>query len=56
MKHEIALGDVVKVRSEGPLMTVGRLEKDEAYCYWFANDLFASAIIPIEALAFVRKV
>ena len=57
MKYEIEVGDVVKLKCDGPIMVVGKLDavNKEAYCYWFLNDLFNSAIIPLDALSFVRK-
>lgn len=30
-------GDVVKLKSGGPLMTIKFIENGEAYCEWFDN-------------------
>ena len=45
-------GDVVQLKSGGPLMTVVAVEKEEARCIWHspsAEDI-RSALIPVVAL------
>jgi uncharacterized protein YodC (DUF2158 family) len=35
MKTEFEPGDIVMLKSGGPMMTVGRTEDDEVYCIYF---------------------
>lgn len=39
-KNELVVGDVVKLRSGGPLMTVASTVRDNGYllCAWFDNE------------------
>lgn len=46
-------GDLVKLRSGGPLMTFVRLtdtQPAEAYCVWFAGDMAQAGTFPLHAL------
>jgi len=37
--QELKIGDVVKLKSGGPKMTVKYIEKDgQIYCQWFAGE------------------
>ena len=37
--QELKIGDVVKLKSGGPTMTVDNIEKNgEIYCKWFAGE------------------
>lgn len=42
MAEEIKVGDVVMLKSGGPKMTVGSIEKTSSgpymFCYWFGED------------------
>jgi uncharacterized protein YodC (DUF2158 family) len=49
----LKVGDVVKLKSGGPAMTVDDFAKDDksAYCKWFSNDTkVESAFFAVEAL------
>ncbi len=35
---ELQIGDVVKLKSGGPWMTVYKIEGDAISCIWFPND------------------
>lgn len=35
---ELQIGDVVKLKSGGPWMTVYKIEGDDVSCIWFPND------------------
>ena len=35
---DLQIGDVVKLKSGGPWMTVYKIEGDEISCVWFPND------------------
>lgn len=40
MKVEnIKVGDIVKLKSGGPHMTVSRVTEDDAMCDWFVHDV-----------------
>jgi len=37
--QELKIGDVVKLKSGGPIMTVKNIEENgEIYCQWFSGD------------------
>ena len=39
--QELKIGDVVKLKSGGPIMTVNNIEENgEMYCKWFAGEHF----------------
>jgi uncharacterized protein YodC (DUF2158 family) len=46
----IKVGDVVKLKSGGPDMTVTKIIGDEAICDWFANDKRQRGTFKIETL------
>jgi uncharacterized protein YodC (DUF2158 family) len=37
-KNTFNVGDVVILKSGGPLMTIGSISGNECYCIWFTND------------------
>ena len=46
-------GDLVRLRSGGPLMTFVRLtdsKPPEAYCVWFASDVAQAGTFPLNVL------
>lgn len=56
---EFKVGDVVKLKSHGPLMTISYIDpsENEYRCVWFVSSTADSAsveIFPHEVLEFVR--
>lgn len=51
---EISKGDVVKLRSEGPEMTVTSARSVECTCAWFVNGMYHEGTFPYLALIFLR--
>lgn len=61
MKTDFAIGDVVKLASDGPDMTVNRLPKENSQiydnyeCQWFAGKKLESGRFQPEELVLVKK-
>lgn len=36
--QKLEIGDVVKLKSGGPKMTVTSVEEESFHCYWFAGE------------------
>jgi uncharacterized protein YodC (DUF2158 family) len=49
---EFKVGDTVKLRSGGPLMTIYAIDSDEISCQWFNNDEIKGATFNSEVLIF----
>ncbi|MBM4042792.1 MAG: DUF2158 domain-containing protein [Planctomycetes bacterium] len=50
MTEELRPGDVVQLRSGGPLMTVASIDEHGVTCMWFDRNKREGAIFPPEAL------
>ena len=46
------VGDIVKLKSGSPKMTITGLPQGKALCSWFLNDNPASALYPQDALEY----
>lgn len=62
--RDIKSGDIVKVKSGGPVMTVRRREisfsyvtcgEDVAICQWFSGDVLNTQAIPLSILEIYTK-
>lgn len=47
------IGDVVKLKSGGPHMTVYHIEKDKISCFWISGDNKHEIRVPPETLIIV---
>lgn len=54
---EIKEGCVVSLGADiyAPHMTVGKITKGEARCYWFKDKELKQALLPVAALRFVKE-
>ena len=50
MINELSLGDTVRLKSGGPLMTVIFLEGNLVNCTWFLESILTEAWFPSESL------
>ncbi|WP_071795676.1 YodC family protein [Natronohydrobacter thiooxidans] len=48
--ESLAAGDVVQLKSGGPLMTINWIEDGAAYCEWFDGKKNAGSSFPITSL------
>lgn len=55
MSDGLKPGDLVMLKSGGPVMTYGREEYGSAWCYWFVGTVEKQAKIPIVALKLSNK-
>ena len=56
--QKLKIGDVVKLKSGGPTMTIIKVENEEAYCKWFTGeyrDKVDSGYFPFDSLQLVVK-
>lgn len=53
-KQEFAPGDVVRLKSGGPAMTIERIGRDRCICKWFDADLRLHSEV-IEAVNLIRS-
>jgi uncharacterized protein YodC (DUF2158 family) len=44
-------GDVVRLRSGGPPLTISKLSGEGAHCMWFEGDFLHQQVFPAAALA-----
>lgn len=49
-ENEIKAGDVVRLKSDALLMTVGFIENSSAVCYWFYQGELRNSRVNLEAL------
>ena len=47
---ELKVGDTVRLKSGGPLMTIESIEDKKAFCNWFSNDELKNGTFNIETL------
>ena len=38
VNQKLKIGDIVRLKSGGPLMTVSSFKDDQVYCRWFAGE------------------
>ena len=50
MSEELKPGDLVMLKSGGPVMTYGSEEYGSAWCYWFVGKAEKAAKFPVAAL------
>ena len=43
-------GDIVKLKSGGPKMTIREIRETRAFCDWFLNDTQQNGNFPLESL------
>lgn len=53
--NELNLGDAVRLKSGGPLMTVIFLEGNLVNCTWFVDNILTEAWFPSESLEMLTK-
>lgn len=53
MSNNFKTGDVVKLKSDGPKMTVTRVEDNGVWCTWFAGKKNEKSFFPFDALLLV---
>lgn len=47
---ELKVGDLVKLKSSGPTMTIQSIGNNNAHCAWFVGDENKSAVFSLESL------
>lgn len=47
---DFKVGDVVQLKSGGPVMTITYIDGGKAVCEWFDNNTPASSTYPVEAI------
>ena len=47
---ELKVGDTVRLKSGGPLMTIESIEDNRAFCNWFSNDELKNGTFNVETL------
>jgi len=52
---QFKVGDVVKLKSGGPAMTVSELAVTQVWCMWFEGTEQKQAIFPVDALETVLR-
>ncbi|HEV3110067.1 MAG TPA: DUF2158 domain-containing protein [Candidatus Binataceae bacterium] len=50
MADGFQVGDVVKLKSGGPLMTIEEIDGDRAHCLWFKGDKRETGTFPLATL------
>lgn len=50
MSEKIESGDVVKLKSGGPRMTVSSVDQGDAFCYWFVDHEVRRNTFPLAVL------
>jgi uncharacterized protein YodC (DUF2158 family) len=55
MENKIKIGDVVRLKSGGPVMTVTAIDKNEVTCKWFNDaNIIEISYFPEDALKLVK--
>lgn len=54
LAHDIKIGDVVRLKSGGPAMTVQSIEEGKIWVAWFAGEAISRGCFPLAALDLER--
>jgi uncharacterized protein YodC (DUF2158 family) len=55
MPENFKVGDVVRLKSGGPNMTIGEIGDTGVYCQWFAGDKPSASLFDSETLVKVEE-
>lgn len=50
MEHKLKIGDLVKLKSGGVLMTAGHIKDSACVCNWFNDGVLKSALFDMDCL------
>lgn len=50
MNSQLKAGDVVVLKSGGPLMTIGQVKEKEYWCIWFIKEELKAGYFPFDSI------